>query len=82
MTGRSVRDLVGCGNRHRFQQILELLQPADFLDEAKEFVEASGSADGMDSLGYGSQLLEGNRVSGLLFYHYRFGSGGSPLAFH
>ena len=40
MAGRSERDFVRFGNRHRFQQVLELLHAADFLDEAKEFIDA------------------------------------------
>ena len=75
MTGRSERDLVRFGNRHRLQQFPHLPQPADFLNEAKEFIKAGEAANGLDRLGHRSNLLKGNGIPGLLFCRYGFGSG-------
>ena len=52
MTGRSERDFVRFGNRHRLQQFLHFPQPADFLNEAKEFMEAGEAANDLDRLGH------------------------------
>ncbi len=51
MTGRSERDFVRFGNRHRLQQLLHFLQVADFPNEDKEFIEAGEAANGLDRLG-------------------------------
>ena len=66
------------GRRHGLQQILELLQSADFPNQPQEFVQAIKTADDLDRLGYCSNLLEGNRV-GLLLRRCHDGSGGHHL---
>ena len=50
MTGRSERDSIRLGNRHRLQQFFHFPQAADFLNEDKEFIEAVKSPMALTAL--------------------------------
>ena len=59
MADRSERDCARLRHRHRFQQVLELLDAADFLDETEEFIEAGEAANDLDRLGHRFDLADG-----------------------